>query len=46
MKNITGYLIRLIARSGVHRSKCHAKFLEKLAKSPKGLNVLNKKVAE
>ena len=38
--------LRLIAGSGVRRSKCRAEFLEKLAKSPEGLNVLDKDVAE
>jgi hypothetical protein len=39
--------LRLIAGSGVRRSKCRAEFLEDLAKKgPKGLAALDKDVAE
>ncbi|KAJ3574628.1 hypothetical protein NP233_g1635 [Leucocoprinus birnbaumii] len=38
--------LRLIAGSGVRRSKCRAEFLEKLAKSPDDLSALDKDVAE
>lgn len=38
--------LRLIAGSGIRRSKCRAEFLEKLARSPQDLNVLDKDVAE
>jgi len=38
--------LRLIAGSGIRRSKCRAEFLEKLAQSPQGLSVLDKDVAE
>jgi hypothetical protein len=38
--------LRLIAGSGVHRSKCRAEFLEELAKGPDRLVALDKDVAE
>lgn len=38
--------LRLIAGSGIRRSKCRAEFLEKLAQNPQGLSVLDKDVAE
>jgi len=38
--------LRLIAGSGIRRSKCRAEFLEKLAQSPQDLSVLDKDVAE